>query len=374
MSLSETAFKFFEWLSPGSRSWLTEPAIGRTLGEDAVLPEPTVSEPTADQKEGRCLPHFPSYIALEVTNVCNIKCTHCNYRYGVAHYTRDRGYMSLETAKIVLEDAQRNEAAVLMNYDGEPLMNKKFMEFLRIAQDLSINSYFNTNGTLFNKAFADELVSFYKGAVFFSVDGDQEWFNKVRLGADYDKVVANLEYFIAANDAAGWPISIGVSFCNLGQTVDARKAFIDRWLHKVNFVSLGETNDKDGKRISEPMTVLKPKRRPVCIVPWQTLGICHNGDVVPCSIYITRANTANAIFGNIHENTLQEIWKSERVQDFRKMLASGTYQGTFCQNCERWLCQFTWERVTQGDVMIERNGYWTSYYNLKRGIPAMRGG
>ncbi|CAA7617726.1 radical SAM protein [Magnetospirillum sp. SS-4] len=357
-----------------SGPWVHEPAIDRTFGSGAELPHPTISKLDQDQVLHGKLDPFPSYIALEVTNVCNIRCTHCNYRFGVAHYTRDRGFMGLETADRVLTEAAANNAAVLMNYDGEPLMNKNFMDYLTLAQGKGVKSYFNTNGTLFTKKFADEIVSFYKGSIFFSIDGNRDWFNKIRLGADYDKVVANVEYFLAANDKAGAPISVGVSLCNLGQTPEERKAFVDHWIDRVNFVSLGEVNDKNGGILSEEMTQMKIRRRPICVVPWQTLGICHNGDVVPCSIYITRANTANAILGNVYEKPLAEIWRDEPISRFRRMLISGDHTDTFCETCDRWRCQFQWPRVTEGNRAIDRNGYWTSIYNLDRGVPWMRRG
>ena len=107
------------------------------------------------------------------------------------------------------------------------------------------------------------------------------------------------------NKEAGYPIDVGISFCNLGQSVDDRKDFVDKWIEKVNYVSLGEVNNKDGSIISEPMTKFKEKKRAICNMPWITVGICHNGDVVPCSIYITRANTTNSILGNVKEKINQ---------------------------------------------------------------------
>lgn len=357
-----------------SEPWLDGPAIDRTFGADAELGEPTVWQPSASELAGASVRDFPSYMALEVTNVCNIRCTHCNYRFGVEHYTRDRGYMHLETADKVLTEAAAHDCSMLMNYDGEPLMNKGFMDYLRLAQSKNVRSYFNTNGTLFTRKFADEVVGFYKGAIFFSIDGDKEWFTRIRLGADYEKVVANLEYFLRVNEEAGWPIDVGVSLCNLGQSAEDRKAFVDRWIERVNFVSLGEVNAKNGELISDPMTKMNVRRRPVCTIPWQTMGVCHNGDVVPCSIYITRANTANAILGNIHAKSLAEIWVDEPLRAFRRMLAEENYQNTFCESCERWRCQFSWPQVVDGNRSIDRNGYWTSVNNLERGIPEIRGG
>lgn len=347
--------------------WLENKPVDRTLCTDEPLPDPLVSQPTPDQLKGDELSDFPGYIALEVTNTCNLKCKHCNYRFGLDHYTRDRGFMPRETLEKVLNEAKQHNINILMNYDGEPLMHRSFLEYLKYATDLGINSYFNTNGTLFNKEFADKLVSFYRGSIFFSVDGSREWLEKIRIPAKYEQVIGNLTYFLSVNEANGWPITVGVSLCNLGQTTEERKEFLDTWLPRVNYVSMGEVNDKYGTMVSDPMTVLAVKKRPICVVPWQTCGVCHNGDVIPCSIYVTRANTANAIFGNIHKQSLKAIWKGSAFRAFRKMVAEECYDKSYCDKCQRWLSQFSFPDIIDGDVKIVRNGYWTTYQNLKKG-------
>lgn len=348
--------------------WISGTARDRTTSEPGrLLPVPRVMQPTAGQLAGTELPDFPGYLAVEVTNACNLRCTHCNYRFGLAHYTRERGFMSRATLERVLREAQAHHAQVLMNYDGEPLMHRDYLAYLEFATQLGLNTYFNTNGTLFNRAFSERLVSFYKGSIFFSVDGNKEWLERIRVPAQYDQVVGNLRDFLAVNEKAGWPITVGVSLCNLGQTAEERKAFLDEWLPRVNYVSMGEVNDKFGAMISIPMTEMKVSARPICVVPWQTLGVCHNGDVIPCSIYVTRANTADAIFGNVHRNTLQEIWRSEAFGRFRRMVADERYAQSYCDKCQRWLSQFSFPDEEAGGVKIRRNGYWTTFQNLEKG-------
>ena len=100
---------------------------------------------------------------------------------------------------------------------------------------MGANTYFNTNGTLFDKTFSEGLVKFYRGSIFFSIDGDREWLERIRVPAKYEQVVSNLDYFLSVNAANGWPITVGVSLCNLGHA-EERKRFLDFWLPKVNYV------------------------------------------------------------------------------------------------------------------------------------------
>lgn len=347
--------------------WVAGHPVDNTLGRNAPLSVLEVCQPEPSQIAVQTLPEFPSYVAIEVTNVCNLRCKHCNYRFGLEHYTRERGFINWVTLKKVLAEVLEYNIPVLMNYDGEPLIHRDFLHFLKYAQELGLNTYFNTNGTLFDATFADALVRFYRGSIFFSIDGDREWFQKIRVPASYDEVVRNLLYFIQVNEKSGWPITIGVSFCNLGQSSEERQRFLEEWINRVNYISMGEVNDKFGTVISDPMINFGIKKRPICVVPWQTCGICHNGDVIPCSIYVTRANTANAIMGNIHQESLKDIWQGERYQKFRQMVAQERYQESFCDRCQRWRSQFLFKKSRMGDIEIERNGLWTTFRNMKKG-------
>ncbi|MCR4442605.1 MAG: radical SAM protein [Peptococcaceae bacterium] len=345
-----------------AKKWFKNRPLECTLGPKTALPYPKVIEPVNNR-----IPDFPSYIALEITNACNLQCKHCNYRFGLEHYTRDRGFITDDLVLKVFEEISEYKIPILMNYDGEPLIHKDFIRYLRLATEMGINTYFNTNGTMFTKEFADELVGFYRGSVFFSIDGNKNWFEKIRVPAKYDDVVKNLKYFINANNEAGSPITIGVSLCNLGQTIEERRAFYEEWLPQVNYISMGEVNDKNGTIISDTMTKVELKKRPVCIVPWQTCGITYNGDVVPCSIYITRANTTNMILGNIQDQTIKEIWLGKNYRQFRNMHLKNKIKETFCETCQRWYSQISFPDVIYGDVKVIRNGFWTTYTNMNKG-------
>lgn len=348
------------------KRWLNGDARYNAFGEGEDLSLRWVSQPKPEYLDLSTVPDFPKYIALEMTNACNLSCTHCNYHFGVDHYTRDRGAMKENTVIRVLEEAKEYKIPVMMNYDGEPLMNKNFMNYLKLATEMGVHTYFNTNGTLWTQKFADELISFYRGDVAFSLDGLKDWYEKVRK-TNYEKVVQNIEYFLKKNEEAGWPVTVNISFCNLGQSHADRKEFVDRWIQFVNSVSLGEVNDKNGTMISKPLIEMNIKERPVCNVPWETLGIGHNGDVIPCSIYITRANTVDMVFGNVHEQSLKQIWNCDKYYKFRKMLVDKTYQGTYCESCERWRCQFSFPEKKEESITITRNGYWTTFKNMEKG-------
>lgn len=337
--------------------WLEEQATERFFGDTNPLKGLTVHY--CKDETGYELPPSPAYMALEVTNACNLRCTHCHYRHGVNSYGRDKGFMSQEVIDMAFAYAKENDISLLMNYDGEPLMHPEFIDYLRQGEEMGLNTYFNTNATLLTPRKADELLSFYSGAVFVSMEGDKEWFEKIRQPAKYDQVAAHLGYLIEQNAKRENPLKISISVSNLGQPLEERMGMLERWLPLVDAISFGEVNDEFGSIISTPLTNISPSKRPLCSTPWQTLGICHNGDVVPCSIYIAKSTYKEVVMGNILEQPIGDIWTGERFQGFRQSHLDKGYHDEMCSKCERWRNQFCFPDEHRDGLKIVRNGFWS---------------
>lgn len=316
--------------------------------------------------EDGMLPPFPSYIAVELTNSCILSCKHCNYRFGVDHYTRPRGQISEELFFKIADEIDEHGASILINYDGEPLLHPNFLKYARyVSEKKGVKDiWFNNSGMLFKKNIADELASFYRGKVYFSIDGDRDFHNNLRVGSNYDLVLKNLFYFMDALESKNNKnVKVGVSLCNVGHTEESRQRFLEFWKDKVHIVSMGEVNDKWGKIISENIiTPADVKERPVCEVAWTTMGVGWDGDVVVCSIYITRANSVvHGIMGNVKQKTLKEVWEDKPLQIFREWQRKRDYTNTVCHSCERWKAQIPFGTKYKDGLRITRNGLWTVY-------------
>ena len=73
-----------------------------------------------------------------------------------------------------------------------------------------------------------------------------------------------------------------------------------------------------------------------CTDVYLQLGIYWNGDVVPCCYDVD----GKQIMGNLHKQSLNDIWNSEKYKDFRKRVSSfetnSHAEPKICQNCLRW--------------------------------------
>ena len=55
-----------------------------------------------------------------------------------------------------------------------------------------------------------------------------------------------------------------------------------------------------------------------------------NGDVVLCCVDWERTT----VFGNIHEQSLREIWNSEKYRAYRRRMKERDLAGTLCEHCQ----------------------------------------
>ena len=65
-----------------------------------------------------------------------------------------------------------------------------------------------------------------------------------------------------------------------------------------------------------------------CTVPWEMPYVDKDGRVFPCC-----TPAADEPMGNLHDQSLAEIWMGDRFEDFRLGLASGTPLPSRCRSC-----------------------------------------
>jgi radical SAM protein with 4Fe4S-binding SPASM domain len=83
----------------------------------------------------------------------------------------------------------------------------------------------------------------------------------------------------------------------------------------------------------------KPSPKAFCEYPFTSLSIMSDGNVVPC----TQDYNSEMIMGNIHQETLEEIWNEKKYRQFREYHITGKFPENFkcnerCDNmmvCER---------------------------------------
>ncbi len=87
---------------------------------------------------------YPLFLMVEPTNICNLKCPMCPS--GNGEMSRALGKLNFENYKRLLDDVGDRVLQVQLWNQGEPLINKSLLDFVRYAKGKGIVTQTSTNG------------------------------------------------------------------------------------------------------------------------------------------------------------------------------------------------------------------------------------
>ena len=269
-------------------------------------------------------PAFPKRVELELVSDCNLRCTYCPRR----HLDELNGYMDFDLfAKIVDEIQGHPETILTLHRRGESLLHPRLKDMLALVAGRFPQIQMATNGTLLK----EELIEPIRNALtFLSFSLDiPERFARTRVGANYDKVVANIERFLTANKGR---VQTQASMVDTGDLSETQlQEFIDIWKGKVDRVRIYQAHSMDGRfgSLSAPRTARKP-----CIMPFYEMLIYENGLVARCNHDWNGDKIAP--MGDANFSKLAEIWRNEAYTILRGQHASLTLTDPVCADCDSW--------------------------------------
>tara|TARA_B100001175_G_scaffold313610_1_gene321499 strand:- start:1547 stop:2533 length:987 start_codon:yes stop_codon:yes gene_type:complete len=281
----------------------------------------------------RNISEFPLYLVLEQRFKCNLKCPMCVISYPEkVSFDTDSSSMPDELFMKIMKEAQQYQCpSISMNNTEEPLLGKqKAIERIKIAKEHGfIDIMMNTNGVLLNEKISNDLIDSGLTRFLIGFDGHSKTtYEKVRVGANYHQVKANIEEFlkIKKERSAKLPIvrlSFVVNDINKHEVVD----FYEYWKDKVDYVAFQEYYEPpvEGPLIINNLTINKDAD---CDEPWNRMTIRANGDVLPCcsfwGYYLP--------IGNLNQSSIYEIWHGKEMNKLRSQFINKDLN-EICKKC-----------------------------------------
>lgn len=328
-------------------------------------------------------PPPPTTLQLEVTASCNLRCPMCL----VAYRPRQRRHgasVRVDELERLLDEVPSVRDLTLQGL-GEPLLAPDIVELVRTAARRDVRVGFNTNATLLTGPVARSLIEAGLDWLAISLDGaTAATYEATRVGARFDRVVANIEGFVAARrELTG------------GRRPSARLVLVAmrRNLHELAAVvrlagrlGIGEVSVQnlahdftdvadqpgyveirrftDGQRVSggadravagtaarafaaaraeaartgvelhlPPLEPPPPApRRPGergCDWPWRAAYVTRGGDLQPCCMVM---GTDRSSFGNAFTDGFAAAWHGDRAASFRAALLTDEPPAV-CRGC-----------------------------------------
>jgi MoaA/NifB/PqqE/SkfB family radical SAM enzyme len=326
---------------------------------------------------------FLDWIQVEVTSQCNANCLYCPHT--VFKESWQSVHMPVDLYRRLTSAFPRTNLVYLQGW-GEPLLHPQFFEMVQIARQLGCQVGTTTNGVLLERQHAERMVQERLAVVGLSLAGTDASQDTIRQGAPLASVLRAMQRLFEAKKRASSPFpEIHVAYLWLRSRRDAIKrlpALLEgrgvsqSVVSTLDFVPHPELEDEvieasNAEEEAELINIMSEvttdgKKRGIEIVfrvpaPYAEPGMCTEnvtkalvvscrGLVSPCVLrnlpLTERAAQARAasdsgqclIFGDIHERTLAEIWRSRPYKTFRADHAKSKPPHE-CGSCAKRFCR-----------------------------------
>lgn len=304
---------------------------------------------------------YPQLLNIAITDMCNLGCRHCPRTYDDSI---DLAQLDPTTVKEIIDEVSPQTASIQVSAGlGEPLLYNGIFDVIEHAKDQNMNVRMMTNATVLDEEKATRLLDLGIDHLAISMDGaTAETYEKIRVGADFDNVVSNVDQFCSLRDDRESKVSTQLSpVLFVGENLDEMPTFVelahDIGVDKVGFNDLIPSPEMEGistknldtaseedlarahevfeatrTRASELGVNLKlptEQDESACTEPWHMLTVTTQGKVRPCC-----TGPWNNFVGDIIEQGIDEVWQSDAFVHWRsKMLSDDPQQA--CVDCQK---------------------------------------
>jgi hypothetical protein len=286
---------------------------------------------------------FPSQVIIDVTELCNLACTHCPHP--TFKKTKHYAGRTLDPAlnrKAIGEVAEAGAGIVKQvryTSEGEPLLHTGVFDMLDDAVSRSGTFVsITTNGTLLTDGRIERLLATGVHMVDVSIDAfSAQTYASIRVHGDLAVTRANTERLIARARSAGSTTKIIVSYIEQPANAHETDAFECFWRDAgADSVAVRRLHSASGAIIAVAdvmrRRVAAAARRP-CVYPWERIILTPRGTLAFCPADWTHGST---LF-DYRTTTIAAAWRGQRYAALRAAhLANDFTNHQFCGQCPDW--------------------------------------
>lgn len=274
----------------------------------------------------------PYALSIETTNRCNFKCRMCP----VSHpdwAEKSGGPTWLDVADVdrLYSDLEgMGRLKTLRFYGvGEPLLDANLPWYIAEAKrrDIAERTEVTTNGSALVEFRARNLIDsgldYLRVSIYGMTAARQR--DVTQSSVSPERIHQNVRRFRELRDASG----SATPYLHV-KMLDGDPEEV-RFLHDLydgvaDEVQVDPLHDWDSYGLQQ----IGPPRKRVCPLPFYSLSIQANGDVAACCVDWNKAT----VCGNIHQESIADIWRGERLRAFRRMHLEGRRgECPSCANC-----------------------------------------
>ena len=292
---------------------------------------------------GRLMADFPSQILMDITEVCNLACTHCPHPdFAKSEHYDGRHLDPALNEKMIEEVRQHGQGRTqYIRYasNGEPLVHPNGYDMIQSAVDHSgVFVTLTTNGKIMNEKRTQRLLESGVHLIDISIDAFKpETYAKIRVKGNLAVTQENVLRLLRWVRESKVKTKVVVSFVEQPQNTEEAADFESYWKDKgVDFVVMRRLHSCSGavQELSEMRrTALSMIKRRPCLYPWERVVVNARGDLAFCPSDWVHGS----YFADYRNTTIHSEWQGDFYKDLRGAHLTNNYsKHNFCGNCPDW--------------------------------------
>jgi radical SAM protein with 4Fe4S-binding SPASM domain len=293
----------------------------------------------------------PFSISVEPTTACNLGCPECPS--GLKSFTRPTGSIRVDVFKEMIDKMQRDLIYLSFYFQGEPFLNKGFLEMVTYASSRKIYTATSTNAHFLDDETARRTVMSGLDRLIISLDGvDQETYAQYRKGGELSKVIEGAKNMVKwRRELKSRTPYLVFQFlvvrpnehqlkevCQLAKEI----GMDDVWFKTAQIYDYENDPHQLIPQIQQYSRYKKDEfgrtkpKNPLHNHCWKMMHsnvVTWDGKVVPCCF----DKDAQHVLGDLKKSTMQEIWESNNYKAFRRELMKSRKNIDICANCSEGL-------------------------------------
>ena len=287
----------------------------------------------------------PSFASFELSARCNLNCPQCDV--GNKLTNRKNNFLDYNKYCKIMDEIGTTLLDAIFYFQGEPLLNKNFTNYISYAKQYNIYTITSTNAQLIDKNIAKEIVKSGLDRIIISIDGiTQEIYEKYRKGGLLSKTIESIKFLKEAKEELKSKTPcIEAQFIvfkfNQHQINEFKKLAPEWGADKISIKSAQIHSPNENFEIiptigkySRYHTInnewkIKKDFSKACFRAWYGMIVSSDENILPCCF----DKQEKYIYGNIKEDKVENIWKNKKANNFRNILLNKRESINICRNC-----------------------------------------
>ena len=293
---------------------------------------------------------LPISLAIEPTTACNLRCPECPS--GLRSFSRPTGRLDQDLFSKVIEEVADHLIYLTFYFQGEPYLNPKFLEMVKVASAKNIYTTTSTNAHFLDEVQAKKTIESGLDRLIISIDGaSQETYASYRKEGDLTKVLSGTKEILkwkrklnSSSPKVVWQFLVVKPNEHEIPTIKrlAREYGVDKVAFKTaqiydyqNGSDLIPSLEKYSRyrKNDDGSYSIKNRLDDKCWKMWQSSVITWDGQVIPCCF----DKDATHSMGSVVNRRFDAIWNSKSYDNFRNAILSSRSDIEICKNCTEGL-------------------------------------